>query len=950
MELLLNGSEYIYVDPADFPGVRRVADTLAKDIEAVTGHAPAVEGELRGAPAILCGTLERCALMGELAARGVLRGGIAGKREVYEIALTCLDGQSTLVICGSDKRGAIYGMFALSEYLGVSPLCFFGDAAPLRRENAAVGADIETVSKESSVRYRGFFINDEWPCFGTWATRHYGGVNARCYDRIFEFLLRMKGNYLWPAMWASSFPLDGPGSENEELADLYGVVMGYSHHEPCLRASEEWDKVRGPGSRYGNDWSFEKNPQGLLNYWADALKRSGGYENIITIGMRGERDSTMLAEGSALEKNISLLKQIITVQRQLIAEHVPRRATQLLALYKEVEEYFYGDSRTPGLKDWDELKDVLFLLCEDNFGHLRTVPPRELADHPGGWGMYYHLDYHGGPISYEWVDSTPLSAVWEAMTQAWDFGIRELWVVNVGDLKLHEVPLTYFMKLAYDFGTWGTDCPDSPARFLECFAAQNFPQAGPALRREIGEVLRDYTALNSLRRPEAMNAGIYHPCHYGEADRMLALAGGIEDRSARILAALCPRERAAYYSMIHFPAAASANLCKLHLYAGKNHHYAAQGKSIANRYGDLARECMGRDIALAEEFAAFENGKWAGMELAPHMGFTKWNEDDSRYPVLCQVTPMCKPCMKVSRADREPVATKNYGTPTEIRVELELPGAAECGIEIANGGIGEFRFTLAPAPGEEIPAWLEASAWGGTVREQEAVTLRCTGALPEGQEARCRLLLSDGDAAVALLVTARHDALSALPPRTFVSRGGVIAMLAEHCCAKRDVPGGEFYKIDHYGKFGSGMKVSPSTAAFTGSQAPGLTYRFRIDRAGVYHAELLTAPNNPIQLASAVHLGIEAGGEFRLVELLPASFRAGENSDSAWCAGVLNQVRTAAADIFFEAGVQELTVYAQEPGTVLEKLLIYQAAPLPSYLGPPESPYLGSPMGELAAR
>ena len=950
MELHLNGSEYIYVDPADFPGVRRVAGTLAKDIQAVTGHAPAVEGALRGAPAILCGTLERCGLMGELAARGVLRGNIAGKREVYEIVLTRLNGQSALVICGSDKRGAIYGMFALSEYLGVSPLCFFGDAAPLRRENVTVGADIETVSKEPSVRYRGFFINDEWPCFGTWATRHYGGVNARCYDRIFEFLLRMKGNYLWPAMWASSFPLDGPGSENEELADLYGVVMGYSHHEPCLRASEEWDKVRGPGSPYGNDWSFEKNPQGLLNYWADALKRSGSYENIITIGMRGERDSTMLAEGSALEKNISLLKQIITAQRQLIAELVPRRATQLLALYKEVEEYFYGDGRTPGLKDWDELKDVLFLLCEDNFGHLRTVPPRELVNHPGGWGMYYHLDYHGGPISYEWVDSTPLSAIWEAMTQAWDFGIRELWVVNVGDLKLHEVPLTYFMKLAYDFDAWGTGCPDSPARFLERFAAQNFPQADPALRREIGAVLRDYTALNSLRRPEAMNAGIYHPCHYGEADRMLAMAGSIEDRSARILAALCPRECAAYYSMIHFPATASANLCKLHLYAGKNHHYAAQGKPAANRYGDLARECMDRDIALAEEFAAFENGKWAGMELAPHMGFTKWNEDDSRYPVLCQVTPMRKPCMKVSRADREQVATKNYGTPTEIRVELELPGAAECNIEVANGGVGEFRFTLAPAPGEEIPAWLEASAWDGTVREQEIITLRCTDALPEGQEARCRLLLSDGDAAVALLVTARHDALSALPPRTFVARGGVIAMLAEHYCAKQDAPGGGFYKIDHYGKFGSGMKVSPSTAAFTGSQAPGLTYRFRIDQAGVYRVELLTAPNNPIRLASAVHLGIAAGGRFRLVELLPASFRAGENSDCAWCAGVLNQVHTAAADVFFEAGVQELTVYAQEPGTVLEKLLIYQAAPLPSYLGPPESPCLGSPMGELAAR
>ena len=202
----------------------------------------------------------------------------------------------------------------------------------------------------------------------------------------------MKGNYLWPAMWASSSPLDGPGSANEELADLYGVVMGYSHHEPCLRASEEWDKVRGENSIYGNEWNYYTNEEGLLRYWEDALKRSGKYENIITIGMRGERDSSMLGEDATLEENISLLKKIIKNQRSLIDRHVPRKAKELLALYKEVEAYFYGDETTQGLKDWQELEDVLFLLCEDNHGHLRTVPPKEMRHQPGGWGMYYHFD------------------------------------------------------------------------------------------------------------------------------------------------------------------------------------------------------------------------------------------------------------------------------------------------------------------------------------------------------------------------------------------------------------------------------------------------------------------------------------------------------------------------------------------------------------------------------
>ena len=410
MEIQFGENTYFYVEPEGFEGVRRIAEKAAQDFEAVTGIRPPVVREKRPGQMILCATLGKSPLARKLLEQGALSD-LAGKREVYQLLLTELEGEKALVIFGSDKRGTIYGIFALSEYIGVSPLCFFGDAAPRKRESLTIGEDIQTISKEPSVKYRGFFINDEWPCFGTWATNRFGDVNAQCYDHIFEFLLRMKGNYLWPAMWKSSFPLDGPGSANEELADLYGVVMGYSHHEPCLRASEEWDKVRGENSVYGNAWNYYTNEQGLLRYWEDSLKRSGKYENIITIGMRGERDSSMLGDDSTLAENISLLKKIITNQQRLIAKHVPRKPRTLLALYKEVERYFYGDEDTSGLKDWDALKDVLFLLCEDNHGQLRTVPPRNLVDHPGGWGMYYHFDYHGGPVSYEWLDSTDRKSV-----------------------------------------------------------------------------------------------------------------------------------------------------------------------------------------------------------------------------------------------------------------------------------------------------------------------------------------------------------------------------------------------------------------------------------------------------------------------------------------------------------------------------------------------------------
>ncbi len=255
------------------------------------------------------------------------------------------------MIAGSDKRGTIYGLFHLSELLGVSPWVYFADVLPVKRDTVILTQAVNTVSKEPSVKYRGFFINDEWPSFGSWTFRHFGGFTAEMYDKVFELLLRLKGNYLWPAMWTSSFSLDGPGMANALLADEYGIVMSNSHHEPCLRHSEEWDLVKGEGSPYGTEWNFDRNKKGLTRYWRDGLRRNGRLENIITMGMRGERDSEILGHAATLKENIDYLKEVISTQNQLIRECVDNNLDQvprMLALYKEVEAYFYGDDKTEG--------------------------------------------------------------------------------------------------------------------------------------------------------------------------------------------------------------------------------------------------------------------------------------------------------------------------------------------------------------------------------------------------------------------------------------------------------------------------------------------------------------------------------------------------------------------------------------------------------------------------
>ena len=964
------------VELSALEGVKRISHKIAEDVQRVSECKPELiyyEHGSRPKQFILFATLGESNLVDDLVERRKFSTeNLVGKREVFKIQIIEEPFENVnqmLIVCGSDKRGTIYGMFAISEYIGVSPLCFWGDVTPLKKSRITISEDIVRVSKEPSVKYRGFFINDEWPCFGNWTFSHYGGFTAHMYEHVFELLLRLKGNYLWPAMWSSSFPLDGPGSLNEELADIYGVVIGFSHHEPCLRASEEWDKVRGEESPYGNEWNFYKNEKGLLKYWEDGLKRSGKYEHIITIGMRGERDSSMLGEESSLEDNIGLLKDIITKQRELIKEIVDEdllKVPQLLALYKEVEDYFYGDATTPGLKDWDGLEGVTLMLCEDNFGYLRTLPTKEIRNRNAGFGMYYHFDYHGGPISYEWLTSTPLTKVWEQMTMAYDYGVKDVWIVNVGDLKFNEIPLAYFLTLAYDFEAWGSTAPNSTALFTEELLRKIFPDILAETRDKMAGVLKDYIDINGLRRPESLHAGIYHPCHYLETDRMLAFAEFMEYRNEEIYQNLNDIQKEAFYSLIYYPAKASINLLRMHLYAGKNAFYASQGKTIANTYSDKVTECIHLDKQLAEDFSHFKEGKWDGMHLAQHIGFVSWNEDNYRYPVRMQVEPAHKPRMIVSRKDDDKIAVKNYGSPMTIEVKDFLYASKivntgninvihnvndpdyllepEVILEIANDGIGELEYSIEVIEMSGWACdWLTVTPMKGIVKDQIEVRLVCNQSLLPKELQKVRLLIKESETTVAVHVYGKAVNTKNLEPMTFLEYCGVITMDAHHFCKKHDTEKGVFKHLREYGKSGNAMKVFPTTATFGEHEdKPSLTYRFLIEESGEYIIEVRTAPTNPVVKNQGIHYTITTKDEKQQIVVHVANdFRAGDHGDGRWCYGVLNQVRASYNKVHFGTGMEEITIGAMEAGFVLERILIYpkDKAIKPSYLGPMESFY-----------
>lgn len=923
----------ITIEDTAFEGVKRIAKKVGQDFNRILGIEPKFTSQLESN--IVFATLGKSGFVDELIASGKFNADvISGKREVY--ATQFIDGQ--LFIIGSDKRGTIYGMFNLSEYIGVSPLLYWGDVEPVKKDEIVIGSDIEVVSKEPSVKYRGLFINDEWPCYGNWTFNHFGGFTAEMYDNVFELILRLKGNYLWPAMWTSSFPIDGPGSLNEELADIYGVVMGASHHEPCLRASEEWNKVRGPESPYGNNWCYFRNKEGLNKYWEDGIKRSARYENIPMLGMRGEADSEILGKDATLEDNINLLKDVILNQLDLLEKYGNPENPNMLAIYKEVEAFFYGDETTQGLKDWAPLNDAILMFCEDNFGFVRTLPTKELGDRR--YGMYYHFDYHGGPISYEWMPSTSYERTWEQMSTAYDHGIRDVWIVNCGDLKFNEVPLQYFMDLAYDFEQWGTKAPNTIKKYTDMWSSKTFPSVDEVTQVEIGEVLQSYIRTNAMRRPEALNASIYHPTHYNEADNMLEKIAKLKDKSDSIYEKLDPVVRDAYYSTIGLPVDASVNLQRMHLYSAKNKHYAEQGKKVANDYADLVTACIERDRQIFADFAEFKNGKWRGMELEEHIGFTTWNDDGWKYPLRYTVEPVHKPRLLVSRKDDARVYHKAYGSPMTVVVDDFLwAGNSQVVIELANDGEGILDFHIEGT----VPDWLQLNFTSGSIQAQLDLILTCDRNKLSSELVETRLLIKALDSTVAIDIKALADKAD-VPSGTYLPNNGVVVIPADGFVKKENAQSAEFVRLENYGRSGVGMKVYPTVLNFEVDEiSPKLTYRFDAFVKSDYVVEVWTTPTNPWRNDTPLRFKFsQNGSEEQVLTMVEKDFLP-YTSDARWNKGVLDNIRKTKIVSSFEKGVNEITIGALEAGLIIEKLVIY---PLntdgtsllkPSYLGPKTS-------------
>lgn len=952
LEISKNKGLYFVIPEECGTGVKKVAGKVAKDVEGTLSFCPEIcETAVPAKQAVIAVTAGSGKLAETLCSKISKLGQVEGKRESYAfiVAENPVEGiESALVIYGSDKLGTIYGLFHLSELLGVTAMVDWGDCQYVKQDSFILKEEDSFVSKEPSVKYRGFFINDEWPCCGNWATSHFGSFNAKMYDHIFEYLLRMKGNYLWPAMWAENFMLDGPDLESMKLADEYGIYIGMSHHEPCMRSGAEYSKVRGPKSPYGDAWSYVTNKEGILRFWEEGVKRSIGHNVFPTVGMRGENDSKMLGEDSLISDNVRLLKEIITKQREMIHEHLEtdgKKVPQLFAVYKEVEDYYFGGGSEEGLRGFKELEDVTLLLCEDNWGNMRALPEAFERNHKGGFGMYFHLDYHGDPVSYEWVSSTELSKIWEQMTEAYEYGVRELWIVNVGDVKFQEFPLNYFMDLAYDFEKWGSLAPNSTKEYTKAWIESVFGSyTSKKEREEIQEVLEGYLKINALRKPESLNDTVYHPAHYLECEKLLSFCGKLEEKNERLWKILEERGMGdAYFSMIYFSAEASFNLLKMHLYSGKNHLYASQGKAVANEYDKLVEACIEKDEALKTQMAEFKEGKWAGMELASHIGFTNWNDEDWRYPVRHIVRLPKKPRLVVTRADKTQHYTNQYFPITLVIDDFVVSSSKKAKIQIANGGQGSVKWKIqegarkvgldgiAHESGEGSRCeWLEFSQISGETALQDEVEISLKEEnLPLGEEVSCSFEIKTETEFVPVLVKALKKDTSALPEGAFLAEHGMFVIDAVHYADKQaglyEGEAVEFEELYDFGKYQSGIKAFPVTSSFDSKEnAPSVTYELYSEEEKDCFLNLYTSPANPLIYGGKLSVEVSVNeGAGKLVEFTKAGYKGGEPGCIPWEQAVLNQEHVGSTEISLKKGLNKITVFAREAGMVLERLVVY---------------------------
>ncbi|MBC3765427.1 glycosyl hydrolase 115 family protein [Neptunicella marina] len=908
-----NTATAIYVDSQDLSGVSLAVQSLQSDIQKVTGIKPQLINEPSGQSAlVIIGTVGHSQLIDQLIASGKLDvSAIKGQWEAFHIQQVTnpFPGvEKALVVAGSDRRGTIFGVYDISEQIGVSPWYWWADVAIKPQSQLFIAADVN-VTEQPKVKYRGIFLNDEAPALTGWVKEKYGDYNAEFYQHVFELLLRLKANFLWPAMWNNAFSMDDVN--NPKLAHEMGIVMSTSHHEPMMRADKEWDRV-GKGK-----WDYAVNPDNLYQFWQQGAERHKNLDSIFTLGMRGQADTPM-----SETENIGLLEKIVHDQREILKNTFSDRdisdVPQVWTLYKEVQSYYENGMRVPD--------DVTLLWSDDNWGNIRRLPTEKERLRQGGAGVYYHFDYVGGPRSYRWINTTQVSKVWEQMKLAYQYGADRIWVVNVGDLKPMELPTDFFLRLAWN--------PDAVAQqqlsqYSQQWARQQFSETHAA---EIARIVDGYTRHNANRKPELLDENTYSILHYLEAkgvsDELQSLAASAEN----IYQQLNDEDKAAFFQLVLHPVQASQAVFELYHNVAINRLYAKQGRASTNQFAEQTKQWFEKDAELTKRYHELENGRWDHFMDQTHIGYTHWNNPPANsMPYVAMNQPQAVADMGVA------VEGTEASWPAQGRLTLDAfspYGQQQRFIDVFNKGTKGFAFSASANQ-----PWIKISKTSGqvTIEQRLWVSIDWQKA-PAGELAGQINIKGTGWGGAVINVTAVKP--QSTDVNGFVEADGYISLDVSKANMLNNSKDVSWQLIPNYGREKASVtSVTPANTSIEDlTNTPVLEYDFTLFTTGDLTVHTQVAPTLNFVPERGLRYAIAVDDKTpQIVDILA------KNTHADWQQAVSNNIRDIVSQHqVMETGHHKLRIYLIDPAVVIEKIIINTGGLKPSYLGPQASKYIAA--------
>ncbi len=929
----------LWVDAQDNAPVRRVVNDLKEDIKRVTGlDAPVSSAAtLPAGPVVIVGTLDASAQVKALVDAGKITpaevSAIKGKWEAYLIKVI---DPHTLVIAGSDPRGAVFGVYELSEQMGVSPWYFFADAAIAAKASVYLKAGT-SITDMPDVQYRGVFLNDEEK-LSRWATEVFQDPNTmgpKTYAKIFELILRLKGNYIWAAMHVNSIN-NVPG--NIELVQEYGIVLGSSHPDMLLRTNvHEWDKWKSDYAAQrglnANDikYDYTVSKDALLQYWRDNIERHKNTDAQWTLGMRGLHDEPFDAQnlmsdayahlGSNLEdRKAGLMNEIIRDQQQLLKEILgPDKyaaSFQALIPYKEVLPIYNNPT-------FDLPENVTVIWCDDNHGMMRRMPDAAERAREGGHGLYYHVSYWA-PVdqSYMWLSSLPLAVMGEELSKSWEHNIRKSWILNVGDIKPQEAEMTFFIRYGWDVEQY----KNKADQFLKDWTAQH---VGGAYSDEAADILNTFYQHTIVRKPEHMKDGLFNQTHYGdEASKRMAVYQDLFNRTAAISQALPEKQKLPFYELIQAKINWAYYVNKAYYYADRSNLAFDQGRmASADSMLKLSQEA---DLAKKAEIAYYStiaDGKWKGF-IDPEVASP---------PVINQLPPGT-PAL-VLGAPALGVVAEGETLPRE-QSRLIFSPYHQVGkfIDLFNKGAGSVHWTAtADQP------WVQLSAADGTVIDETRLFVTVPNMeAHKGATATVTITDTRTNFKKTIQVTVDNPAAPLSAISGYAEADGYVSMEAEHY-SRLYTKGDKTWQIirDAGRAFGGDVvrAYSPDLDALeenaVTASAPSMEYDINLSSSGQFPLEIYRIPT--LNAKGKVRFAVSVDNT---APIIVESAAADEGQGTIWVSNLFHMIEKHVVTLpALSAGKHTVKLWMVDSFIMIDKLVLYTGPEgvIPSELGPDES-------------